>query len=129
MPVAAYLETLVVDDQRSMRGLVRSSLREIGIRSVVECGDGEAALQVLATRRLHLVISDMNMPVMDGMGLLRAMRANPAYAKIAFIMLTTQAEAALVQEAVKLGANNYVLKPFNLVALKKKIEAVFGVLT
>ena len=129
MPIAAYLETLVVDDQRSMRGLVRSSLREIGILQVSECGDGEAALQVLATRRLHLVISDMNMPVMDGMGLLRAMRANPAYAKIAFIMLTTQGEAALVQEAVKLGANNYVLKPFNLAALKKKIEAVFGVLT
>ena len=129
MPVAASIETLVVDDQRSMRALVRQSLQHLGIARITECEDGEEARILLQTRRVNLIFSDLNMPNLDGLGLLRAVRANPATARTAFIMLTGRADTGLVQEAVKLGVNNYIVKPFTIEALKKKIEAVLGPLT
>lgn len=129
MPVAANLETLVVDDQRSTRQLVRTSLQQLGIRRIRECEDGEQAREFLKTARVQLIFSDLNMPRLDGLGLLRAVRGSPAIAGTAFIMLTGRADTALVQEAVKLGVNNYIVKPFTLETLKKKVEAVVGLLT
>jgi two-component system, chemotaxis family, chemotaxis protein CheY len=69
------------------------------------------------------------MPNMDGLGLLRAVRANPDTRKAAFIMLTGRADKELVQRAAQFGANNYLVKPFTLASLKEKVEQVFGVLT
>lgn len=129
MPSAATLEILVVEDQRSMRALVRQSLMDIGIHRITESEDGQAALAHLQTRRVDLILSDLNMPNLDGLGLLRAVRGHPQISKTAFIMLTGRADRDMVQEAVKLGVNNYIVKPFTLEALKKKIEAVVGVLT
>lgn len=131
MPVASSLETLIVDDQRSTRELVRTCLMELGFNRVRirESEDGEAARELLQSVRVHLIFSDLNMPRLDGLGLLRAVRGNPAIAKTAFIMLTGRADTALVQEAVKLGVNNYIVKPFTLETLKKKVEAVVGPLT
>ena len=74
----------------------------------------------------HLIISDYNMPKLDGLGLLRAVRAHPPTAKTAFIMLTGRADKELVQRAVQYGVNNYLVKPFTVQTLKDKIEAVFG---
>lgn len=129
MPAAADLETLIVDDQRSVRALVRACLMDMGIVKIAEAEDGAQALQVLGIYRKHLILSDLNMPNLDGLGLLRAVRNNPVTAKTAFIMLTSRADTALVQEAVKLGVNNYIVKPFTLDSLRRKIEAVFGKLT
>lgn len=129
MPAAADLETLIVDDQRSVRALVRACLMDMGIVKIAEAEDGAQALQLLSVYRKHLILSDLNMPNLDGLGLLRAVRRNPAMAKTAFIMLTSRADTALVQEAVTLGVNNYIVKPFTLDALRRKIEAVFGKLT
>lgn len=129
MPAARDLETLVVDDQRSVRVLIRSCLKEMGIEKVVEAEDGLEALQVLSTTRKHLILSDLNMPNLDGLGLLRAVRNNPATAKTAFIMLTSRADTELVRQAVALGVNNYIVKPFTMDALRRKITAVFGQLT
>jgi two-component system chemotaxis response regulator CheY len=129
MPVAANIETLIVDDQRSTLQLIRSCLLQLGFARIHECEDGEAALRLLQTVRVHLIFSDLNMPKLDGLGLLRAVRGDPAIAKTAFIMLTGRADTALVQEAVKLGVNNYIVKPFNLETMKKKIQAVVGPLT
>lgn len=129
MPAAADLQTLIVDDQRSVRALVRACLMEMGIVRVTEAEDGAEALQILSVHRQHLILSDLNMPNLDGLGLLRAVRRNPATAKTAFIMLTGRADTALVQEAVSLGVNNYIVKPFTMDALRRKIEAVFGRLT
>ena len=129
MPAAADLQTLIVDDQRSVRALVRACLMEMGIFRIAEAEDGAAALQILSVNRQHLILSDLNMPNLDGLGLLRAVRRNPATAKTAFIMLTSRADTALVQEAVSLGVNNYIVKPFTMDALRRKIEAVFGRLT
>jgi two-component system chemotaxis response regulator CheY len=129
MAQAALVETVVVDDQRAMRSLVRDSLYEIGFRKIVECQDGREALASLKLRPAHLVISDLNMPVMDGLALLRAMKAEPNLGGVAFIMLTSRGDAEMVKEAIALGVNNYLVKPFTLATLRKKIEAVFGPLT
>lgn len=129
MPVAASIETLIVEDQRSVRLLVRASLAAIGIVRVTEAEDGKQALDILSIHTKHLIISDLNMPELDGIGLLRAVRNRPATAKTAFIMLTSRADGAHVQEAIKLGVNNYIVKPFTIDGLRLKIEAVLGKLT
>jgi two-component system chemotaxis response regulator CheY len=129
MPAAAAMKVLVVDDQRSIRALVRTSLNDLGCRQVEEAEDGEEALRRIQMNPPHLVISDLNMPKLDGLGLLRAVRSADASRNIGFIMLTSRGETELVQQAIKLGVNNYLMKPFALGALKKKIESVFGPLT
>ena len=129
MPVAASLQCLVVDDQMTMRSLVRTSLQQLGVRDIREASDGEIALREVVTKPAHLIISDYNMPNLDGLGLLRAVRAHPPTSKIAFIMLTGRADRELVQRAVQFGVNNYLVKPFTAAQLKGKLEAVFGPLT
>ena len=126
MPAPASLKVLVVDDQLTIRSLVRSGLQQIGISDVAEASDGEAGLRSVVEKAPHLIISDYNMPKLDGLGLLRAVRAHPPTAKTAFIMLTGRADKELVQRAVQYGVNNYLVKPFTVQTLKDKIEAVFG---
>ncbi len=129
MPIAADIEVMIVDDQRAMRNLVRTSISQLGCQHVTECADGREALAVLKERPVHLIISDLNMPEMDGLELLRAVRAEPNLMSIAFIMLTSRGEVDLVKQAIALGVNNYLMKPFTMAALRSKIEAVFGPLT
>jgi two-component system chemotaxis response regulator CheY len=129
MPSAARLKTLVVDDQQTMRMLVRSGLQQLGFRELLDAVDGEAALHIAAQTPPDLVISDFNMPNLDGLGLLRAIRAYPPTSKAAFIMLTGQGDKEVVQKAIQFGVNNFLVKPFNIAALRGKIEAVLGPLT
>ena len=129
MPAAAKLEIMVVDDQKAMRSLIHSSLVEMGCRNIRECPDGQEALMELHIRPAHLVISDMTMPNMDGLGLLSAIRDNPQLRNTAFILLTSHGEVDLVKQAIALGVNNYVRKPFSVADLRRKVEAVLGPLT
>jgi two-component system chemotaxis response regulator CheY len=129
MPAASALHVLVVDDQQTMRSLVRNSLQQLGVREIREAADGEAGLREVVTKPVHLVISDFNMPNLDGLGLLRAIRAHPPIKSTAFIMLTGRADRELVQRAVQFGVNNYLVKPFTVAQLKEKLEGVFGPLT
>lgn len=129
MPAASAIHTLIVDDQASMRSLIRSSLQQLGFREFREAGDGEAALREMIVKPAHLIISDFNMPNLDGLGLLRAVRAHPPIAGSAFIMLTGRADRELVARAVQYGVNNYLVKPFTVAQLKDKLEGVFGPLT
>ena len=129
MPAAASIHTLIVDDQMSMRALIRTSLQQIGFREFREAADGEAGLRSMITNPAHLVISDFNMPKLDGLGLLRAVRAHPPTQGAAFIMLTGRADRELVARAVQFGVNNYLVKPFTVAQLKEKLEGVFGPLT
>jgi two-component system chemotaxis response regulator CheY len=129
MPAAAAIHTLVVDDQLSMRGLIVNSLRQIGFQQIREAPDGEEGLRELVNKPAHLVISDFNMPKMDGLSFLRAIRAHPPIASTGFIMLTGRADAELVSKARQCGVNNYLVKPFTTNQLKDKIQQVFGVLT
>jgi two-component system chemotaxis response regulator CheY len=129
MPAASALNVCVVDDQQTIRSLVRSGLQQLGFREIRECADGEAGLRSVLTSKTHLVISDFNMPKLDGLGLLRAIRSHEPIRNTAFIMLTGRADKELVARAVQFGVNNYLVKPFTVQTLKEKIEAVFGPLT
>lgn len=129
MPAAASIRVLVVDDQLTMRSLVRSALQEIGFKDITDAGDGEEGLKTLLTNGSHLVISDFNMPKLDGLAFLRAVRSHEPTRKTAFIMLTGRADKELVQRAMQYGVNNYIVKPFTAAALKAKIQEVFGPLT
>jgi two-component system chemotaxis response regulator CheY len=129
MPVASKMRVLIVDDQASMRGLTRHCLAQLGIRNIVEAKDGFTALDAIAINKFDLVISDWNMEGMDGLALLKQLRGNPLTAKTPFIMATGQRDSDSVKEAAQAGVNNYVVKPYNVATIKKKIEAVVGRLT
>ncbi len=102
---------LIVDDSSSVRTVARMALREKGY-DVVEAGNGQEALKVLQGDRCHLVISDVNMPVMDGITLLKEIKANPNYKFTPVIMLTTDAGEDKKQEGRAAGAKAWITKPF-----------------
>ena len=129
MTQPSSIQCLIVDDQQTIRSLVRSGLQQLGFKTIHEAPDGEEGLRHLLAKPIQLVISDYNMPKLDGLGLLRAIRAHPPISKTAYIMLTGRADKDLVQRAVQFGVNNYLVKPFTVATLKEKIESVFGALT
>jgi len=129
MPIARDMRVLLVDDQASMRNLIRYSLEQLGIRNVAEAKNGQEALDALAVNRYDLIVSDWNMDVVDGLELLKAVRGNPLTQKTPFIMSTANKDREKVAQAVQAGVNNYIVKPFNVESLRKKIEQVLGALT
>ncbi len=129
MPAASALRVLVVDDQLTIRSLVRAGLVAAGVSNVTDAPDGEEALKIMTTKPINLVISDFNMPKLDGLQFLRAIRACEPIKATAFIMLTGRADKDLVARAVQFGVNNYLVEPFSNAQLKEKIEGVFGPLT
>ncbi|HEX8420001.1 response regulator [uncultured Sphingomonas sp.] len=129
MPAASAIKVMVVDDQASMRAMIRRSLQDLGFRDVRDKGAAAEALASIKSDRVHLIISDFNMPEMDGLELLKAVREDPVIGKTVFIMLTGSSDRDLVQKAAALGVNNYLVKPFAPAALKDKIERVFGELS
>ena len=129
MPLAAALKVLVVDDQSSMRAVTRMALEKIGVRLIHEAENGQLALQKAVGQPLDLIISDFNMPEMDGLGLLRAVRGHPAVRKLPFILITGRGDRELVVTAAKAGVNNYLVKPFTEIVLRQKMEEVMGKLS
>lgn len=129
MPAASAIRVLIVDDQTSIRTLLRNSLAQLGVFQVSERRNGKEALDFFSENQAHLIISDFNMPEMNGLDLLKNIRATPKTAKVAFIILTGEASKDLVQEAIKHGVNNLLAKPYTVGKLKTAIEAVFGVIT
>jgi two-component system, chemotaxis family, chemotaxis protein CheY len=126
MPNAAALKVLVVDDQFSVRQMTRLALEKIGVRLIHEAENGQEALTTALAQPLDLIISDFNMPQMDGIGLLRAVRGHQAIRKLPFILITGRGDRELVVKAAQAGVNNYVVKPFDEATLRQKMEAVLG---
>jgi len=129
MPAAASLKVLVVDDQLSKRQVTRMTLEKIGEQMIHEAENGLAAMQKAVAQPLDLIISDFNMPEMDGLGLLRAVRGHPAVRKLPFILITGRGDRELVVTAAKAGVNNYLVKPFTEAVLRQKLEEVMGKLS
>lgn len=128
MPLASVLKVMIADDQQTSRLLLRSALSDIGITNVAMAKDGEEALGMVMKSPVHLMISDYHMPKLNGVELLRAVRAHAATQKSAFFLLTGVEDKEFLQLAMSLKVNNYLKKPVSVPELKKKIEAVFGVL-
>ena len=129
MPNAIAMKVLVVDDQNSVRQMTRITLEQLGIRHIHEAENGKAAMETATLQPIDLIISDYNMPEMDGLGLLRAVRGHPAVRKVPFILLTGRGDRELVMKAAQAGVNNYLVKPFTAEILRQKIEQVVGKLS
>jgi two-component system chemotaxis response regulator CheY len=126
MPFAAALRVLIVDDQLTSRLLIRGGLQDLGVSDIDMAADGEQGFNSMMAKPSHLFISDFNMPKMDGLAFLRAVRSHPPTQKAAFILLTGRGDKALIERAQQLGVNNVIAKPFTLPVLKSQIEAVVG---
>lgn len=126
MALRDQLRIMVVDDMSTSRGLITQALDAMGIRNVVTATDGPTALQTLAKSPVHLVISDYNMPGMDGLQLLHALRTGAKTAKVGFLLITGRADREIVEKGRRLGMNNLVKKPFDTAGLKQAIEAIVG---
>ncbi len=129
MPNAVAVKVLVVDDQNSVRQMTRMTLEELGFKHIHEAENGVKAMETASLQPLDLIISDYNMPEMDGLGLLRAVRGHPVVRKVPFILLTGRGDRELVVKAAQAGVNNYLVKPFTAAILREKIEQVMGKLT
>lgn len=126
MPFASAMRVLIVDDQLTSRLLIRGGLQDLGISDIEMATNGEEGLKVMMVRPAHLVISDFNMPKLDGIGFLRAVRSYEATKKVGFILLTGKGDKELIDRAAKYGVNNIIAKPFTMPVLKEKLEAVVG---
>lgn len=124
--MARSLRVLVVDDQMSMRALVRSYLRKIGFESIDEADSGKAAFLELGKRPYNLVISDFNMENGSGLELLLNMRKHPVLKRVPVIMVTGNSDSSSVQQVVQAGVNGYVVKPVSQDALNARIVKIFG---
>jgi two-component system chemotaxis response regulator CheY len=122
---AQGLRVLVVDDSGTMRRIVAKCLNQMGAAKIAEAADGIEALgRMRGEGPFDLVLTDWNMPVMNGMEFLKQVKADTALKDVPVVMVTTEAERTNVLEAIKAGAKNYVVKPFTLETLKAKIDQV-----
>ncbi|OUS21779.1 hypothetical protein DI396_04405 [Litorivita pollutaquae] len=126
MALRDQLRIMVVDDMSTSRGLITQALDSFGIRNVASTDNGATALKAMETAPVHLVISDYNMPEMDGLKLLQSLRTAPKTKGVGFILITGRAERQIIEYGKKLGMNNFLKKPFDPNDLRKCIEAVVG---
>src|SRR4051794_36997526 len=115
---------LIVDDSSTMRRIIINTLTKLGYESFVEAGNGREGLDRLGAGPVDLVITDWNMPEMNGIEFVRSLRASEQGKKVPVLMVTTNAANDDVAEALRAGVNNYVVKPFTADTLKEKINAV-----
>lgn len=121
------LDVLIVDDSAAIRKILQRVLlqTDVALGKVMEAGDGVEALEILKTNKVGLILSDVNMPKMDGLQLLSKIKADPEYRDIPVVMVTTEGSQAKVMEAVTLGAAGYIRKPFTAEQIKEKLTGLF----
>ncbi|HQU15068.1 MAG: response regulator [Chromatiales bacterium 21-64-14] len=119
------MKILIVDDFSTMRRIIKNLLRDLGFDNTTEADDGKTALPVLQSGKFDFLITDWNMPGMTGLDLLKAVRGDPKLAKLPVLMVTAEAKRDQIVEAAGAGVNGYIVKPFNAVTLKEKIDKVF----
>ena len=122
--MSSEIRFLVVDDFSTMRRIVKNFLNDLGYTNVTEADDGNTALPILKAGNIDFLITDWNMPGMPGLELLKAVRADPALAKLPVLLLTAEAKREQIVEAAQAGVNGYVIKPFTAEVLKAKLEKV-----
>ncbi len=114
------MKILVVDDSPPMRQIIKNALRQIGYEDIIEASDGEEAYSLIDG--VDILITDWNMPKLDGLSLIKKIRADKKYASLLIMMVTTEGGKSAIVDAIRAGANNYVVKPFTKDFLKQKVE-------
>ncbi|MBI5418980.1 MAG: response regulator [Deltaproteobacteria bacterium] len=119
---------LIVDDSSTMRKIIARSLRQAGfdIGEIVEAENGQAALEKLGEMTVGMILTDINMPVMDGLTFIENIRSNPSWDKTPIVVITTEGAESMTKEAIKKGANNLVKKPFTPEQIKEKLSPYFA---
>ena len=126
MSLRDSIRIMVIDDMSVSRALITQSLEELGITRYQTENDGRAALGKLVAAPVHLALCDMNMPGMNGLELLHALRSNKTTSRIGFILITGQPTPELLKIGQELGLNNLIRKPFTTATMKASIERVVG---
>ena len=119
------MKILIVDDFSTMRRIIKNLLRDLGFNDTTEADDGQTALPMLKTGKYDFLVTDWNMPGMDGLTLLKTVRADDKLSSLPVLMVTAEAKREQIVEAAQAGVNGYVVKPFTAVTLKEKIEKIF----
>ncbi len=119
------IKILIVDDFSTMRRIIKNLLRDLGFTNTSEADDGTTALPMLQTGNYELLVTDWNMPGMQGIDLLRAVRADPKLAHMPVLMVTAEQKKEQIIEAAKAGVNGYIVKPFTAQTLKEKLDKIF----
>jgi two-component system, chemotaxis family, chemotaxis protein CheY len=125
MPADPSMKILIVDDMSTMRRIVKNIVKQLGFANVEEAENGQEALEKLRAESFGFIISDWNMPVMTGIELLRAIRADDKLKAIPLLMVTAEAQKENLVEAIKAGVSNYIVKPFTAEVLQEKMNKIF----
>ena len=119
------MKILVVDDFSTMRRIIRNLLRDLGFNNADEADDGSTALPMLKTGKYDFLVTDWNMPIMEGIDLVRAIRADPDLRELPILMVPAEARREQIVAAAEAGVNGYIVKPFTAQTLEQKIAKIF----
>ncbi|MGE0642082.1 MAG: chemotaxis response regulator CheY [Nitrospira sp.] len=125
MPADPTMKILVVDDMVTMRKIVKNILKQLGFNNIEEAENGQEGLQKLRSGTFGFVVSDWNMPIMTGIDMLRAIRADDKLKTIPVLMVTAEAQQSNLIEAVQAGVSNYIVKPFTAETMQEKLAKIF----
>lgn len=123
--VQKTIKILVVDDFPTMRRIIKNLLKDLGFENVDEAEDGAIGLEKLRNGTFDFVVSDWNMPNMDGLEMLKQIRADPMLGKLPVLMVTAEAKKENIIAAAQAGASGYVVKPFTAATLEEKLNKIF----
>jgi two-component system chemotaxis response regulator CheY len=119
------MKILIVDDFSTMRRIVKNLLRDLGFTNTEEADDGNTALPMLQSGKFDFLVTDWNMPGMNGLDLLKAVRADENLSSMPVLMVTAESKREQIVEGAQAGVNGYVVKPFTAVTLEEKINKIF----
>lgn len=120
------MKILIVDDFSTMRRIIKNLLRDLGYNNTAEADDGKTALPMLKTGEFQFLVTDWNMPGMQGIDLLKAVRAEDSIKTIPVLMVTAEQKREQIVAAAEAGVNGYIVKPFTAATLKEKIDKIFA---
>ncbi len=125
MPAEPSMKIMVVDDMSTMRRIIKNVFKQINFTNIQEAENGQQALEMLRGETFQFVIADWNMPVMTGLELVKAMRADSKLRDIPVLMVTAESQHENLIQAVQAGVNGYIAKPFTAEALQEKMSKIF----
>lgn len=112
---------ITVDDSSTMRRIIKNTLQKLGFETILEAGNGVEALEIMSKNKVDMIVTDWNMPEMDGLTFVKAVRAKDEYKDLPILMITTEAAKEDILTALRSGVNNYVVKPFTPETLQEKV--------